>query len=68
MKEVLRLVLTDDEGKEMRTHVEKLKEMASKAVGEGGSSTRNLQAFVCEMHKLTIMRTGNGAIEIGNRE
>lgn len=68
VKEVLRLVLTEDEGKEMRRRAEKLKEMASKAVGEGGSSTRNLQAFVCEMHKLTTTRTGNGATEIGNTE
>ena len=69
VKEVLRLVLTEDEGKEMRRRAEKLKEMASKAVvGEGGSSTTNLQAFVREMHKLTIMRTGNGATEIGSTE
>jgi hypothetical protein len=52
VKEVVRLVLTEDEGKEMRRRAEKLKEMASKAVREGGSSQTNLQAFVCEMQKV----------------
>jgi len=45
----VRLVLTEDEGEEMRRRAKKLKEMTSKAVGEGGSSKVNLQAFVREM-------------------
>jgi hypothetical protein len=49
VKEVMRLVLTEDEGEEMRRRAKKLKEMTSKAVGEGGSSKVNLQAFVSEM-------------------
>jgi len=49
VKEVVRLVLTEDEGEEMRRRAKKLKEMTSKAVGEGGSSKVNLQAFVREM-------------------
>lgn len=68
VEEVVRLVLTEDEGKEMKGRAEKLKEMASKAVGEGGSSKTNLQAFVGEMLKLMIMRTYDGKEEIGNTE
>jgi hypothetical protein len=49
VKEVVRLVLTEDEGEEMRRRAKKLKEMASNAVGEGGSSQVNLQAFVREL-------------------
>jgi hypothetical protein len=52
LKEVVKLVLTEDEGKEMRRRAEKLKEMASTAVGDGGSSKANLRAFPCEMQKL----------------
>jgi hypothetical protein len=66
MKEVVRLVLIEDEGKQMRRRVENLKEMASKAVREGGSSKTNLQAFMREMQKLTILGTYNRKTEIGN--
>lgn len=68
VEEVVRLVLTEDEGKEMKRRAEKLKEVASKAVGEGGSSKTNLQGFVGEMQKLIIMRTYDGKEEIGNTE
>lgn len=47
--EVVRLVLTEDEGEEMRRRANKLKEIASQAVEQGGSSQVNLQAFLCEM-------------------
>jgi hypothetical protein len=49
VKEVVRLVLIEDEGEEMRRRAKELKEMASIAVGEGGSSQVNLQAFVREL-------------------
>jgi len=66
VKEVVRFVLTEDEGKKMRNRAEKLKEMASKAVREGGSSQTNLQAFVSDMQKLTIMRSHNSEKQIGD--
>jgi len=49
VKEVVRLVLIEDEGEEMRRRAKELKEMASIAVREGGSSQVNLQAFVREL-------------------
>ncbi|GLJ07884.1 hypothetical protein SUGI_0076140 [Cryptomeria japonica] len=54
--EVLRQVLSDDKGKEMRTAAQKVKEMARKAVGDGGSSKANVQGFASEMRKLLKMR------------
>nr|ABK24936.1 unknown [Picea sitchensis] len=66
VKEVVRFVLTEDEGQKMRNCAEKLKEMASKAVREGGSSQTNLQAFVSDMQKLTIMRSHNSEKQIGD--
>ncbi|KAH9291922.1 hypothetical protein KI387_042887, partial [Taxus chinensis] len=48
----VRLLLCDEEGKEMRKRAQKLKDMATESVGLGGSSTSNLQAFANEMHKL----------------
>jgi UDP-glucosyl transferase 73C len=68
VSEVVRLLLTEAEGKKMRKHAEKLKEMASKAVREGGSSKTNLQAFVCEMQKLTILRSRSGKKQTGDKE
>ncbi|GLJ07876.1 hypothetical protein SUGI_0076050, partial [Cryptomeria japonica] len=56
VREVLRQVLSDDKGKEMRTAAEKAKEMARKAVGDGGSSNVNVQGFASEMRKLLKMR------------
>ncbi|GLJ07815.1 hypothetical protein SUGI_0074580 [Cryptomeria japonica] len=56
VKEVLRLVLCDVKGNEMRARGQKLKKMARKAVEEGGSSKADVQAFASEMHKLLKMR------------
>jgi hypothetical protein len=53
VKEVVRLVLIEDEGEEMRRRAKKLKETVSKAVGEGGSSKVNLHAFVREIRNIT---------------
>jgi len=66
VKEVVRLVLTEDEGEEMRRRAEKLKEMASKAVADDGSSKANLRTFVCEMQKL--IKSPNTKNEIGYTE
>jgi UDP:flavonoid glycosyltransferase YjiC (YdhE family) len=44
VKEVVRLVLTEDEGEEMRRRAEKLKEMASKAVAD-----EDLRKQICEL-------------------
>jgi hypothetical protein len=66
VKEVVRLVLTEDEGEEMRRRAEKLKEMASKAVADDGSSKANLRTFVCEMQKL--IKSPNTKNEIGDTE
>lgn len=56
VKKVLRELLCEDKGKEMRERGQKLKEMARKAVGDGGSSKGNVQAFASEMHRLLKMR------------
>ncbi|GLJ07814.1 hypothetical protein SUGI_0074570 [Cryptomeria japonica] len=56
VKEVLRLVLCDVKGNEMRARGQKLKKMARKAVEEGGSSKANVQAFASEMYNLLKMR------------
>ncbi|GLJ07890.1 hypothetical protein SUGI_0076200 [Cryptomeria japonica] len=53
---VLRQVLSGDKGKEMRTAAQKAKEMARKAVGDGGSSKVHVQGFVSEMRRLLKMR------------
>lgn len=66
VKEVVRLVLTKDEGKQMRRRAEKLKEIASEAVGDGGSSKANLRAFVGEMQKL--IKTQNTKSETADTE
>ena len=63
---MVRLLLTKDEGKEMKIRAEKLKGMASKSAREGGSSKTNLQDFVVEMQKLMIMITYDRKIEIKN--
>ncbi|GLJ07705.1 hypothetical protein SUGI_0072930 [Cryptomeria japonica] len=54
--EVLRQVFSDDKGKQMRTAAQKVKEMARKAVGDGGSSKVNVQGFASEMRKLLKTR------------
>lgn len=66
VKEVVRLVLTKDEGKEMRRRAEKLKEFATEAVGDRGSSKANLRAFVSEMQKL--IKTQNTKSETADTE
>ncbi|GLJ07797.1 hypothetical protein SUGI_0074250 [Cryptomeria japonica] len=52
VKEVVRTVLIEDKGKEMRKSAEKMKEAARKAVEEVGSSRADLQAFVNAVHEL----------------
>ncbi|XP_057817677.2 scopoletin glucosyltransferase [Cryptomeria japonica] len=56
VKNVVRLVLTENDGKEMRSSAAKLKEMARKSVACGGSSFANLQDFLSEIHRLHIAR------------
>ncbi|GLJ07768.1 hypothetical protein SUGI_0073800 [Cryptomeria japonica] len=45
-------VICGEEGREMRTCAEKLREMARKAVEDGGSSKANVQAFASHMQSL----------------
>ncbi|XP_057867581.2 UDP-glycosyltransferase 73C7-like [Cryptomeria japonica] len=52
------LVMGKGEGKEMKKDVEKLKDMAGKAITEGGSSTGKLKDFVNEMYKFHLARKG----------
>ncbi|GLJ07845.1 hypothetical protein SUGI_0075360 [Cryptomeria japonica] len=56
VKEVLRQVLSDDKGKQMRMTAQKLRDMARNAVEDGGSSKVNVQTFASEMHKLLKIR------------
>ena len=51
VKEIVRMVLIEDKGKEMKKSAERMKEAARKAV-EGGSSSADLKAFVNGVHGL----------------
>ncbi|KAH9312517.1 hypothetical protein KI387_027552 [Taxus chinensis] len=52
VKEVIRRVLIEDKGKEMRKSAEKMKEKARITVEDGGSSRADLQAFVNVVREL----------------
>ncbi|GLJ06294.1 hypothetical protein SUGI_0035620 [Cryptomeria japonica] len=59
----VRLVLSSEEGTDMRKRAVKYQRLAKQSVGGGGSSTLNLQGFANEMHKLMNC---NGEDRIGD--
>ncbi|GLJ07771.1 hypothetical protein SUGI_0073860 [Cryptomeria japonica] len=57
VKEAVTMAVTGDKGEEMRERTEKLKEMATNAIKEQGSSAADLTAFVSDMYKLNSRPT-----------
>ncbi|GLJ07772.1 hypothetical protein SUGI_0073870 [Cryptomeria japonica] len=57
VKEAVIMALTGDKGEEMRERAEKLKETATNAIEQKGSSAIDLRAFVTDMYKLNTRST-----------